>query len=84
MKTDKFSVQIVNFAGSVIHEDFFHTELAAQNHFDYLETIRYPKKYSDHIINASEHYDSRVVGYVRLIVENKHGFLIRRELFRKA
>lgn len=85
METNQINtVAITNESGAIIWSKNFITELAAQNAFDEISTIKSPLTFEKFTINASEFFTGGNIGSLKLIVENQHGYLIRRELFRNA
>lgn len=81
---NQYYVDICSESGAIkLREEFF-TELAAHQHFERLESIKHPATYKGYSMNLSEWNNAGTVGYVRVVVINHHGELIRRELFRKA
>ena len=87
MKKEMSTANTIEFtkeSGEVIAVEKFSTELAAQEHFDELSTIRYPKTYKALTMNLSEYPENRI-GSVRLVVTSPTGNrYVRRELYRKA
>jgi hypothetical protein len=79
----KITIEIKKESGEVILEESFSTELAGQNHFDHLESIRFPMTYKGLTLNLSDHFTGGNIGSVVLVVTNYKGDRFeRRELFR--
>lgn len=79
----EYRIEYKKESGEIVLVETFPTELIAQNHFDYLETIKYPMTYKGLTMNLSEYPEGRI-GSVHLVVQNDHGKNFeRRELFRK-
>ena len=85
MNTNQINtVAITNESGEIIWSKNFITELLAQNYFDTISTIKSPLTFEKFTMNCSEFFTGGNIGSLKLIVENQHGYLIRRELFRNA
>lgn len=78
----QYRIEFTKQSGEIVLVEGFPTELQAQNYFDELSQISWPKTYKGLRINASEYPVSMREGSMRLIVENQHGTFCRRELFR--
>ena len=81
-------IEFTKESGEVILTEPFSTELQAQNHFNYLESIFWPNTYEGLTMNLSEYPEGRI-GSVRLIatvtndVTGNESDYTRRELYRK-